>query len=39
MGIYVNVDVDGDFHILFTFFLLSFPILLFYTVIAPVVLF
>ena len=26
MGIYVDVDVDGDFHILF--FLLSFPIII-----------
>ena len=33
MGIYV--DVDGDFHILFYF---HFRLLLFYTVIPPVVL-
>jgi hypothetical protein len=35
MGIYVDVDVDGDFHILFFYF--HFQLLLFYTVIPPVV--
>ena len=36
MGIYVDVYVDGDFHILFFYF--HFQLLLFYTVIPPVVL-